>query len=202
MRITDIKQQQKRPDRYSVYIDGKFNFGLGEGQLVELGLKRGQDIAPGEIEGLKQQAAAGKAYERAVRYVSIRPRSQWELETYLKRKGYEPSVIDQTVKKLVELDLVDDAKFAGSWVEYRQATARRSRRRLQAELRAKRVDTDIIDAALSGFGSEDELENIKELIKRKSKQGQYQQRQKLMAYLARQGYDYGLIKQAFDELEP
>lgn len=201
MRVTQIKQQQKRQDRYSIYIDGKFSFGLSEGQLVELGLKEGQEFSESELEELKRQADIGKAYARAVRYLAIRPRSRWELETYLKRKGYEPDVIAGIMEKMEDLGLIDDAKFARLWVEYRQNTATRSRLKLQSELRAKRIDTDLIDDALADIGDEDELASIKDLIDRKSKQGQYQDKQKLMAYLGRQGFNYGLIKQAFEELE-
>lgn len=200
MKITEIRQQQKRQDRYSIYIDGKFSFGLNEAQLADLGLKQGQEFTAAELAELKHQAAAGKAYERAVRYVAIRPRSRWELEVYLKRKDYESPVIADTISRLMELELIDDMAFARAWVEYRQSTARRSRRKLAAELRQKRLDADIIDTVLAEIDDSHELANIKDTIRRKRRVSAYRDRQKLIAYLSRQGYPYGLVKQALEEL--
>jgi SOS response regulatory protein OraA/RecX len=52
---------------------------------------------------------------------------------------------------------------------------------------------------LETVDSETELAQLQELVARKHKQSRYQERDKLMAYLARQGYGYDLIKQALDD---
>lgn len=199
MKITAIKQQVKRQDRYSVYVDEKYTFSLSEAALVLSGLRKGQELDAVELEKLKQDSVVGKAYDRAIRYVSLRPRSQWEIKDYFRRKGYDEDVARTVLAKLEKLDLVDDAKFAAQWVEWRLNTSNKSRRQLKAELMQKRIDSDLIESALEGIDDQTELSQIKSLIERKQTQSQYQDQQKLMAYLARQGYSYGLIKQALTE---
>ena len=197
MKITKIEQQKKRRDRYSVYINDEFAFGLGEQQLVELGISKGQEISKQELEKFLKYSHAGKAYDRAIAMIARRPRSRKEIRDYLARKDYDEPTIDSVVTKLIDKELLNDAQFAKDWVSWRQATTPRSRRRLQAELRKKGVDQEEIESALEAVGHEEELEQIKEIIEKRARN--YDSEEKLMAYLARQGYNYDVIRQALDE---
>jgi regulatory protein len=196
MKITNIKQQVKRADRYSIYIDGKYSFSLSEADLASTGLHKDQELDEKELEDLLNESQKGKAYDRCLRYITIRPRSQWEVEDYLKRKEYSPDVIATVLQKLLKLELVNDHKFAEQWVGWR---SQRSKRQLYAELLKKRVDKEIINSVLQNINESDELEQIKELVARKGKLSQYQDQQKLIAFLARRGFPYHLIKKATDK---
>jgi len=198
MIITAIKQQQKRQDRYSIYVDEKYAFSLSENDLITAGLHKGQEVTEAELTKFKQDSLIGKAYERAIRYIALRPRSQREIEDYLKRKGYDEVVSRAVITKIKKLELISDTKFAREWIESRQLLKPRSRRQLQAELRQKHISSDIIEEALSSFDDTAELNQLKDLVQRKQKIGRYQDEQKLIAYLARQGYPYGLIREALD----
>ena len=49
MKITAIKQQVKDQSRYSIYIDGKYSFGLSESALIDSGLRIGTEITAEEL---------------------------------------------------------------------------------------------------------------------------------------------------------
>ncbi len=198
-KITAIKEQVKRTDRYSIYVDSKYRFSLSEAEVARLGIFQDQELTEQELEKLKTDAVQDKALDRSLRYIAIRARSQFEITDYLKRKGYDREIVLTIVSKLNELNLIDDEAFARQWVEWRQMGRPRSRRQLQTELFKKRVDRQVIEDVLAEVEPETELQQLKDLIERKSRLSQYQDRQKLMAYLARQGYPYDLIKRAFSE---
>ncbi|MBI3624310.1 hypothetical protein HY218_01620, partial [Candidatus Saccharibacteria bacterium] len=44
MKITSIRQQTKRADRYSIFVDGKYAFSLSEGELITSGVHTGQEL--------------------------------------------------------------------------------------------------------------------------------------------------------------
>ena len=44
MKITSIKQQVKRADRYSIYVDDKYSFSLSEQELLSIKIKVGQEV--------------------------------------------------------------------------------------------------------------------------------------------------------------
>lgn len=195
MTITSIKQQVKRPDRYSIYIDGKYSFSLSEGELLQTKLRIGQEFSDQELQKLKQTAVIDKGYDRALNLISHRWRSEWELRDYLKRKDYDPDAAQTIIQRLQERGYVNDEIFARRWVENRRLLKPISRRRLVQELKQKRVDEDVIQQVLAEDQT-DEKTVLKDLIARKRKQTKYQDDLKLMQYLARQGFDYGSIKEA------
>lgn len=198
MKITSIKQQIKRSDRYSVYIDGSFNFALSETELLRLGLHCGQELTPDELESLKDDSVRDKARYQALGQLSRRMRSEWELRDYLKRKEYAPEVIETVIEWLGEYGYVDDKKFAEAWVSNRRLLKAISSRRLRQELHQKRVSDEVIDEVLAQDQT-DEKQVLRDLVERKRKQSRYQDNIKLMQYLSRQGFDYQDIKSTLDE---
>ena len=195
MKITSIKQQVKLTNRYSVYIDGAYSFSLSETALIETKISSGKELDSDQLESYKKLSADDKLYNRALRYVAMRQRSVWEATDYLKRKGAAPEAIEYCIAKLLDLRLLDDFAYARSFVRDRRLLRSSSKRKLLMELRKKRVDSAAIDAALA----EDETDDtsaIRQLIGKKRRQLKYQDNDKLMQYLARQGFSYGDIKTA------
>lgn len=193
MKITDIKQQVKRQDRYSIYVDGKYVFSFSESELLNLGLRIGQEFGPGDLEELKKTAIEDKAYTRSLDLLARRARSEWEVRDYLKRKDYETDVIEKIVNRLSKSGYIDDAKFAEAWINNRRLLKSTSKRKLRMELMQKRVDESIINEALLEDET-DEQQVLRDLIAKKSHQTRYQDKTKLMQYLLRQGFSYDDIK--------
>jgi hypothetical protein len=77
MKITRLQLQTKRPDRVSVYVDGKYNFSLARDQLAGLDLKVGQTIEPKTIQRYLDDSAFGKLRDQTYRWLAIRLRSAW-----------------------------------------------------------------------------------------------------------------------------
>ena len=195
MKITDIKKQQHRDDRYSIFADGKFLFSLGESALLEIGLHVGQEISPEAADQLKVSAGFDKLYDQALNYIAIRRRSEWEMEQYLRRKT---AVIEDQAAVMQRLQTghwLDDLAFATAWVESRRLLRATNQRRLRQELQAKHVNEVVIDTVLAADDT-DETAVLRELVTRKRRQSRYQDDLKLMQYLVRQGFSYEAVKLA------
>lgn len=199
MKITSIKQQVKRADRYSVYVDGKYSFSLSENALLDSKLASGRELTKEELEDFKQLSADDKLYGNALRYAAMRLRSEWELRSYLQRKQAAPEAADMVIERLTRIGLIDDAAFAQAWVDNRRAIKPSSKRKLQQELKAKRVSDDLIRKVLSD-GEAAEATALHEIIERKRRQTKYREDPtKLMQYLVRQGFGYTDVKDAMHE---
>lgn len=198
MNITAIKTQVKREGRYSIFVDGKYSFSLSADSLLDAGLTNGQELDEADIQAYKKLSSDDRAYGLALEYVARRMRSEGELRDYFRRKKYEPDLAEQIITRLARNGHVDDEEFARRWVENRRLLKATSARRLQLELQQKKVPHDIIQSVLSEDNT-DEHVVLRELIARKRKQSRYQDNQKLIAYLARQGFNYDDIKLAVGE---
>lgn len=193
MKVTAIKQQIKQQGRYSIFVEGKYSFSLSDVALLESKLVVGHDLTGAEVKKLQKLSGDDKLYNMALRYAAMRPRSTWEMESYLQRKKASPLLSQQILSKLSNLQLLDDEEFARSWVANRRLLKPVSRRRLQAELRQKRVPSEIADQVLSEDET-DERVTLRNLVARKRKQSKYHDDLKLMQYLAHQGFNYDDIK--------
>ncbi len=201
MKITKIVQQVKKHDRYSVFVDEKYSFSLSESALLESKLHSGQELMREQVEEYKKLSSDDKLYNRALNYVALRSRSVWEVEFYLKRKDCPAPLTEQITNKLLRLGLLDDKKFAESFVRDRRLLRSASTRKLQLELRKKHIASDIIEQVL-GDDETDEQTMLRDLIIKKRQQTKYKaDNLKLMQYLARQGFSYGDIKDALHAVD-
>lgn len=199
MKVTAIKQQIKRTDRYSIFVDGKYAFSLSDAALLDSKLVNDQELTSAQVKQFKRISEDDKLYNNALAYATLRPRSSWEMEQYLRRKKCSPALEKKTLNKLSGIGLIDDDSFARRWVANRRLLKPISRRKLLQELRAKRVSDDAAKRALDEDEA-DERTILAELITRKRKQTRYRDDQKLMQYLAGQGFNYGDIKAVLDDL--
>lgn len=200
MKVTAVKRQVKRTDRYSVFVDGSYAFSLSENALLDSKLASGQELSKGQLREFKRLSADDKLYQQALRYTALRPRSKWEVEFYLSRKQASPALVASILNKLSNIGLIDDKKFAEAFVHDRRLLRPTSRRKLVNELRKKHLDDAVIQEAVGG-GSQDEQAALREVIVRKRRQSKYRDADKLMQYLARQGFNYGDIKTALSEVD-
>ena len=136
---------------------------------------------------------------RSLDLLSRRARSKWEMRNYLKRKEYEPEIVDKIIDRLIAAGFIDDYKFAQSWVQNRHLLKNISQRKLWQELKQKHISDEIINTVQEEDESDDR-DTLKDLITKKRTQSRYKDDQKLIAYLAGQGFRYDDIKQVLAEV--
>ncbi len=200
MQVTAIKAQVKRAGRYSIFVDGKYSFSLSDTALLDSKLVSGQELTREELGKLKQLSDDDKLWSKILNYTALRPRSVWEVEQYLKRHHSPAPQVQEILNKLSKLDMLNDKAFAHSWVESRRLLKPTSRRKLELELKQKRIADEIIREVLAE-DAPDERALLRELIAKKTKQAKFQDKTKLMQYLARQGFGYDDIKSVLSEDE-
>lgn len=200
MKITAIKQQVKRAGRYSVFVDGEYSFSLSETALLDSKINSGQELTREQVSEFQLLSADDKIYNQTLRYIALRPRTKWEIEVYLKRKDAPPTLLESTLNKLSNVGLIDDQKYALAFVSDRRLLRPSSRRKIVNDLRKKHIPSAIIEEVV-GSESEHEQSALKAIIDRKRQQSKYQDDLKLMQYLARQGFNYGDIKDALKDLD-
>ena len=195
MKITAIKAQVKREGRYSIFVDDKYAFSLSAEGLLDAHLVTGQELSQVDVTDYKRLSQEDKAYNLALAYVARRMRSEGELHDYCRPKQYAPELAEQLLAKLRRLRFVDDAEFARRWVENRRRLKATSTKKLRLELREKKVNSEVIQTVLAEDET-DEHQLLRDLVEKKRRISRYQDDQKLMMYLARQGFTYDDIKAA------
>jgi regulatory protein len=198
-KITDLKTQQRRKDRVSVFLDGEFAFGLQEATAV--GLFVGQELDESQIDALKQADSVEWAKQIAYRLLSYRPRSTAEVRRHLRKKQVEDEIIDRVIDRLVELNLLDDNAFAHYWVEQRETFRPRSRRALRYELRQKGLGRQLIEQAVAEVDERAAAQRAGEKRARRwAHLTEEDFRARLRGFLDRRGFDYAVIVEVTQQL--
>jgi regulatory protein len=199
MKITAITTQVKRAGRYSIFIDGKYALSLSDSALLESKIVTGMELSEAEKEALDQKATQDKIYGQVLRYLSLRPRSKWEIEMYLKRKKTSPPLVPTILNELSKYKYIDDLGFSRSYLNNALLLHPTSRRKLILELKQKHVSESIISEAMEELDEDSEVSALAEIITKKRRISRYQDDMKLMQYLSRQGFSYGDIKIAINK---
>ena len=103
--ITALRFQKRNSNRVNVYIDGQFAFGLAAIEAAHL--RVGQTLSDDDVARLQMQDEAEQAYERALNFLSYRPRSEAEVRRKLREKNMEEEVIEVVVERLTRAGLLN-----------------------------------------------------------------------------------------------
>ncbi len=196
--ITQISQQSKNPERVNIYVDGGYCCSLSMDEVVARGLRRKDELDDVQLEQLKKSGLESKAYLLCTMKLLRRLHSEYEIRDYLRRKHYDPELIDAVVARLYGYRYLDDRVFAEAWIESRRRSKQRSTRRLYQELLQKGIDRELLHELLDN-PKESEQAALRQLIAKKQRQARYKDKLKLMQYLTRQGFSYSDIVEALDE---
>ncbi len=202
--ITAIERQKRHPQRYSLFLDGEFVCGLDEEIVLGLKLKTGQEVEEAELRRIIFREEVRKAKDYALRLLTYRPRSRMEIKNRLK-KNYDEKVAEEVIRKLQELNFLDDSQFARSWVESRLLNRPRGQRLLEQELRQKGIDKEIIEEIIQDtFDKYNEeelaLASAKKRLKSYSRLDKLTGKRRLYGYLGRRGFSPDTISQVLKKL--
>jgi regulatory protein len=203
--VTALKIQEGNKERVNVFLDDKFAFAMTA--IAAAALRKGQYLSDAEIDQFKQADERDKAYNRAIRFLGFRPRSQAEVERYLQEKKYSPQVVAHTVERLRREQYLDDEAFARFWLENRERFRPRGRQALRYELRQKGLPGEVIETILDEL---DEDESAWAAVESKLSRWKGLEelifKQKVMAFLSRRGFNYEVASQtanrAWASLDP
>jgi len=108
-----------------------------------------------------------KAKQRAFRLLAIRARSEKELRTKLKEKGYDESVVGDVTARLRELRYLDDESFARGWARNLAVNRLWGNIRIEASLRDKGIPRELIERVIREVREElSEQKALRELLKK------------------------------------
>ncbi|WP_327304227.1 recombination regulator RecX [Streptomyces sp. NBC_01298] len=145
---------------------------------------------------LPPQSPEEQARAICLRLLTGMPRTRRQLADALAKRDIPEEVSEQVLSRFEEVGLIDDAAFAGAWVESRHRGRGLARRALAQELRTKGVAPTLVQEALEQLDSDQEEETARELVERKLRATRGLERDKrirrLAGMLARKGYPEGM----------
>ena len=193
--ITGLKAQKRNHRRVNVDLDGEFAFGVE--RIVAAWLQVGQELSEEKIASLQEEDRREAAYQKALNFIQYRERSEAEIQQHLKEQKLPEEIASEVIERLRRSGLVNDQRFAQTWVENRNEFHPRSRRALAYELRQKGIDPGAIQEALQDVDEEQMAYQAAVKQSRKFQALEWPDfRQKMLGFLARRGFSYEISASA------
>jgi regulatory protein len=205
--VTALLTSKRRSGWIDVQLDGAFACRLPTEVIQTIGLSVGDSIDPADLEKLQEEAQRQEAMRQALRYLSVRPRSRWEVERKLRDKGQGDVAVQATLERCEALGYLDDQAFAAAYSRDRIRLRPRSTKMLMAELAGKRVARPDAEAGIRE-ALRDERVTETDLLARAADKGVRTlgsvdvevARRRLTAYLGRRGFAGEAIREYVDGL--
>lgn len=140
-----------------------------------------------------------QTFNRAVKLLTVKARSVAELrERLLQGKNTNATIVETVIARLEEYGYLDDERFAFSYASLKVKQRPVGRRRLQQDLKLKKVENKVADGALELVYAETPEEQLIDLAiqKRLRLRGRPKTRveaKKLFDHLLRQGFEFELV---------
>ena len=142
-----------------------------------------------------------KTFERAVKLLAAKPRSVVELrERLLRGKNTNEEIVETVIARLREYGYLNDERFAFGYASYKVKQKPVGRRRLERDLKFKKVESSVANEALEMVFAETPEEQLidQAIAKRLRIRGKPKNRMEaksLFEHLLRQGFEFELVSE-------
>ncbi len=204
--ITKIEIQKKNKDRYSIYLDGEYSFGIYENVLIKYGLTKGMKIEEDFLEDVLKKEEQECANNYGLRLLNFKMRTEQEIRRRMKEKEYTEDVVDTTIEYLYYLNYLNDEEYASKFIKDKSNLKNMGKERIKRELYAKGIDKEIINNQIEEIVDDDDeyekatemaIKKLETTYKNDDKNAQYR---KLGGFLQRKGYSMNIVFKILKEL--
>ena len=198
-----ITAKSGRNDKIHIYIDGEYLLTVDEIFWFSCGLVSGDEINEEELTAFEEAAGSRRAFNSALNSLDYRDHSEKEIRAKLMRKhGVE--YVDEAVEKLIELDLINDRRYAENYARELFEHKKFGKIRIKSELIAKGIASDIASETVNSLFEDEEPDNIQRIVdiiekKYYNRMNDEVGRKKVFSALQRMGYTFSDIREAMSE---
>ncbi|ACL75057.1 regulatory protein RecX [Ruminiclostridium cellulolyticum] len=204
MRITSIEKSDNNKSMARVCIDNGAEFVLPLKRIDALNLTIDKDIEQESLDYILKYEVYAAAKNAAVKFLSLKLRTSFEVEEKLREMGYEESTINKVISDLAEIEYINDYKYAAKYIAEKTKLKPKSIKLLAMELGHKGIPDEIINSTIEELNPDDEKVALELLKRRYSKYNEFDEKliKKMKSYLASRGFSYNQISKAISKFIP
>lgn len=198
MQVTAIEKFGKY--KYKVFLDYGFAFWVYWKDLQCWNIKVDREISSDMYEQLLNEVVLEKAKRKAISLLKYMNRTEQELRQKLKLQLYPIEVIDKTIEYVYSYHYLDDNRYIESFIACNQTL--HSQHWIEMKLMQKGIlKEQIRDFFTDAYSEEEALRKaIRKKLKGKLLENR-EEKQKILAYLFRQGFSVRSAKLILSEYE-
>jgi regulatory protein len=203
--IKDIQVQKKKRDRFSVFSEHGFLFGLSTDTFIKHPLSSGQTLHRSDVLRILETEHRITVQASLLQFISRRAHARKELVQKARKKGYNEDIINSILDDFEQKGWINDLDFANSFARDKAQFKSWGPQKIQQHLVQKGIKRHVADEAVaSAIPQEDALNTcLKLLLKKKwyfdKTEDKIKRKQKMMAYLMQRGFTSQVCLKAIEQ---
>ena len=201
MKILNIK---KVGNKYKIILDNGEVITANDHVIVNSNILYKKKLTPKELTELQNQTAYYENYDKTLKMISRKIRSEYEIKKHLKNNNVSDDDIAKIISKLKEINLINDELFAQSYTNDKINLTLDGPYKIKKQLEDNHINQTYIENALSNFTQnliDTKLDKIiQKKLKSNTKDTSYIFKQKTALYLINLGYSREDIYNHLDNL--
>lgn len=207
MKILSITEVNKSRARIS--LETEESFVLYKGEIRMLKLKEGGDLSQEDYDTVMKGILPKRCRMRAMNLLKERAYTSYSLKKKLSEGGYPESICEDALAYVTSYGYVNDLKYAMDYIKEKEAS--NTTREIEQKLLTKGISSKLFEEALRLLGEEREEygeeshqgyeeDLIRKTLAKRHFTGEeaYEDRQKILAYFYRRGFDIDLVRKVMD----
>ena len=197
MKIKKIKKLSS--NKYKIDFEDAESIITYDNLILEYNILLKKEIDSDIYIRISSQSSYYELYNKAVKYIVTKLRSEKEIQEYLKKYTEEKNLIDKIIRQLKQEGFLNDERYIKAFVEDKVNLTTWGPHKIERELEKLDMDPELIKETLNKYDAEVFEEKIKKIISKKEKNNKkdscYIVKQKLERDLFDLGYPKEMIKE-------
>ena len=194
MEIRKFKKVGK--NKYKIFFDNE-ELTLYEDIILKYNLLVTKEITLGNLDEIIKENNDYDAYNLALNYIEVKMRNRKELYTYLNNKGFDKSLINETISKIDKLGLLNEDAYIKAYVNDKVNLTLDGPYKIRKGLLDLDFKEKDIDSYLNTFDNDIWKSKLEKLVNKKKSimknKSYYMFIQKMKNDLYNMGYDSEMI---------
>src|SRR5690554_5193946 len=166
--VTRIAKGNQK-DYYRVEVEGEPPLYIHRELVLLHNIKVGSSIQTEELKEIVHEDLKKRAFNRSLHFLTHRRRTQWEVEEYLRGKGFSQDVIQHTIEKLTYYKMLDDSAYMKAYIAEKVLGNPVGRKKIQYDLSRKGIGEELLMHLDDWYSREKEEEQAMVLAKKVSR---------------------------------
>ncbi|MBU3183032.1 recombination regulator RecX [Clostridium psychrophilum] len=190
--------QKRNKRRVNIYMDNEFAFACDAELIYIHNITKGRSMDKEDLEGIACEDNYIKGKNAALHFLEKSFKSEKQVSDKLTIKEFDIKTIDRVLEFLKQYDFVNDERFIELFIKEKIRSI--GKNRIKFTLIKKSLPKELINEAISKITSEQQLEVALKLGEKrlvtlsKNENDTKKLYKKISDYLARNGYNYEIIK--------
>lgn len=190
---------------YKLKLDDDSDVIVHEEYILKNDLLLTKEIDMEDVKNVDKINNNYNAYDLAVRYISVKYRSCYEVHEYLLNKEIDKIVIHEVIEKLKSQKYLDDSVYAKAFVNDRIKFSNNGPYKIKRELEERKVSSSIIDDVLNIFDYSLEKEKLDKLVPKYVKtirnKSYTMMKNKVCEYFSNLGYNKSVVLDILSDID-